>query len=186
MSIKSKSFLIIICVVFIYILWVVYFNLNYGKIDIICGHIGDSITENAYQYRVDEYYILSEEEFEKKYSVEIDDKLIKKYQDVKILTVSMTIKKVYTNEKENYKFDLSNIYAQTLTYSQGISFNLFSLLNSEIVELNSMNDEAEVIIPYLFVKDVFSKRTWDNFEDQILKIAFNNAESTKKEIILKE
>ncbi|MDY4084463.1 hypothetical protein [Ruminococcus sp. YE282] len=185
---RKRVWIIPICIaaVLAYFIWVSFLNLNYGKTEIINCHIGENISENAYQYKATEYNILTEKEFEKKYGVEIDDEQFKMYADVKILTVNMEITKINTNDSKMYKFDLSNLYAQTLTYSQGISYNLFSLINCETIELININDKARVTIPYVFVKDVFSDESWNNFGYLPLKISFSNAENSKKEIILSE
>ena len=186
---KKKRFWVVpICIVTIlaYVVWVSFLNINMGKTEIISCNIGENTSENAYQYKASEYNILTEKEFEKKYGVEIDDKLLGMYSDAKILTVNMEITKIHTNDSKIYKFDLSNLYAQTLTYSQGISYNLFTLINSETMELKNINDKIKIILPYCFVKDAFSESTWNRFEDMSLKISFSNADNSKKEIILHE
>ena len=91
LKIKVDIFIIPICTQaeIAYFIWVSFLNLNYGKTDIINCHIGENISENAYQYKATEYNILTEKEFEKKYGVEIDDEQFKMYADFKILTVNM-------------------------------------------------------------------------------------------------
>ena len=169
-----------------YLVRVVVLNISCGKNEVISTVIGGTVSENAYEYTVNEYYILSEEEFESKYNTQIDDKLYEVYSDIYILTIDMAITKNEIVDDSIYKFSLSNIYAQTLTYSQGMSFNLFTLINTETTEFGGNTDTIRVTIPYVCVKDVFSEKSWNKFKDSSLKISLCNAENTKKEIILHE
>ena len=185
---KKRLWFILPCVVVAvaYIFWVTFLNVNYGKTKIVTCHIGETISENAYQFKANDYSILTEEDFEKKYGVKINDEMFKMYSDVKILTVNMEITQIDTSENLIYKFDISNLFAQLPTYSQGISLELFSIINSNAVSLNKTGDRIEVILPYIFVKDIFSDKTWNKFNKTSLKISFSGAENTKKEIILIE
>lgn len=183
---NKKFWIILPCIVVAvaYVFWVTFLNINYGKTEVVTCRVGETISENAYQYKANDYTILTEEGFEKKYGVRIDDEMFKMYSDVKILTVNMEITQIDTRESLIYKFDISNLIAQLPTYSQGISFELFSLINSDTLSLNDTGDKIEVILPYIFVKDVFSDKTWDKFNEILLKVSFSGAENTKKEIIL--
>lgn len=168
----------------VYLVRVIALNISCGTNEVISTFVGGTVSENLYEYKVSEYNILSEEEFELKYHTEIDDELYDVYSDIYILTVDMAITKKEIVDESIYKFSLSNIYAQTLTYSQGMSYNLFTLINTEKTEFGENTDTIRVTMPYVFVKDVFSEKSWNNFKESTLKISLCNAENTKKEIIL--
>ena len=50
---RKRVWIIPICIaaVLAYFIWVSFLNLNYGKTEIINCHIGENISENAYQYK---------------------------------------------------------------------------------------------------------------------------------------
>ena len=168
----------------VYLVRVIALNISCGKNEVVSTFVGGTVSENAYEYTVSEYNILSEKEFELKYHTDIDDERFDVYSDIYILTVDMAITKKEIVDDSIYKFSLSNIYAQTLTYSQGMSPELFALINTETTKFGENTDTIRVTMPYVFVKDIFSEKSWNNFKDSSLKISLCNAENTKKEIIL--
>ena len=185
-KITRKSIIIIsLCVLAaVYIARVSYINIVDGSTNIVQCKVGEKISENAYEYQVTKYFILTEHEFEEKYDLDIPDDVFENYSDEKILTVNMNISQIDCDDNSTYKFDLGNLFAQTTTYSQGVGLNLFSLINFDNTVLEKTGDKISVVLPYVFIKDVFSDLHWNNFKENSLKISFSNAEDSKKEIIL--
>lgn len=188
---KLAKRVVLICVctllVIAYVSRVWYLNAFCSANKIIRCSVGESVSENAYEYTVNDYCILSNDEFEKKYNT----KLVKgqgmdELPAAKILVVNVDISKIPCDDTAKYKFEIGNLLAQALTFSQGINYTAFALINSDAMKLEDVGDKISVKLPYFFYKQSVSKEHWENFENQMLKVALNGAENSKKEIILHE
>ncbi len=164
-----------------YIAWVVILNVTKAPIKIITAEIGKGVVENAYKYTVTEYSVYDNKKFKEEFGKEIsyagaDDKMI---------VVSMDIEKVPCEDTRIYKFDiLYNCVLSGDTFSQGVAYEEFTLINNESRKLEKVGDKIHLKLPYHISSTYIRPEKFEKLDSIPLSIVLNNADNTKKELIL--
>lgn len=166
-----------------YVARVAYINVN-DSVSVVRVNVGEPVTQYNKEYTVNSYSLFTREEFEKEYGVTVSEEMYDPLREIKILVVDLNEKLVPYQSSKRFKSDMGNILAQTTTYAQGVSYSLYTEINSESITLKEVGDNANHKLVYVFNKDLFSDDQWMRFESDTIKISLNDAENTKKEIIL--
>ncbi len=173
--IRKKFFMVLLIVVIVLaiifsVIRITYLNNTYSNPQIIEHKIGEFIDGGGVSVCVKKSKLIGGQEFEERFKnytqlVENDDGSVVRGEQYKVLLIYMDI----TNQtSETQNISIAQMYAETLTWTNGIDAEIFGMLNkdeSNFVDPQCLEIEPDqnknIVLTYIMYDFQFQKNDWE-------------------------